>query len=73
MQSELTDSKAAPLASRLARRAELDPMGRSAVAYRLSRGRLLPRPSITIPTEEVFAAIKRDLQQLRSYLKDAAI
>ena len=29
--------------------------------------------SITIPKEEVFAAMKRDLQQLRSYLKDASL
>jgi sugar phosphate isomerase/epimerase len=31
------------------------------------------KTSITIPKEEVFAAMKRDLQQLRSYLKDAAM
>jgi sugar phosphate isomerase/epimerase len=31
------------------------------------------KTSITIPKEEVFAAMKRDLQQLRSYLKDAAL
>jgi sugar phosphate isomerase/epimerase len=29
--------------------------------------------SITIPKEEVFAAMKRDLQQLRSYLKEASL
>ena len=31
------------------------------------------KTSITIPKEEVFASMKRDLQQLRSYLKDAAL
>ena len=31
------------------------------------------KTSITIPKEEVFAAMKRDLQQLRGYLKDAAL
>jgi sugar phosphate isomerase/epimerase len=31
------------------------------------------KTSITIPKEEVFAAMKRDLQQLRTYLKDAAL
>jgi sugar phosphate isomerase/epimerase len=31
------------------------------------------KTSITIPKEEVFAAMKHDLQQLRSYLKDAAM
>ena len=31
------------------------------------------KTSITIPKEEVFAAMKRDLQQLRIYLKDAAL
>jgi sugar phosphate isomerase/epimerase len=31
------------------------------------------KTSITIPKEEVFAAMKRDLQQLRAYLKDAAL
>jgi sugar phosphate isomerase/epimerase len=31
------------------------------------------KSSIAIPKEEVFAAMKRDLQQLRSYLKDAAL
>ena len=31
------------------------------------------KTSLTIPKEEVFSAMKRDLQQLRSYLKDAAM
>jgi sugar phosphate isomerase/epimerase len=31
------------------------------------------KTSITIPKEEVFTAMKRDLQQLRTYLKDAAL
>ena len=31
------------------------------------------KTSITIPKEEVFAAMRRDLQQLRGYLKDAAL
>jgi hypothetical protein len=31
------------------------------------------KTSITIPKEEVFAAMKRDLQQLRTYLKDATM
>jgi sugar phosphate isomerase/epimerase len=31
------------------------------------------KTSIAIPKEEVFAAMKRDLQQLRSYLKDASL
>jgi sugar phosphate isomerase/epimerase len=31
------------------------------------------KTSITIPKEEVFVAMKRDLQQLRAYLKDATL
>src|SRR6202165_4887009 len=31
------------------------------------------KTSITIPKEDVFAAMKRDLQQLRGYLKEAAL
>jgi L-ribulose-5-phosphate 3-epimerase len=31
------------------------------------------KTQITIPKEEVFAAMKRDLTQFRSYLKDAAM
>jgi hypothetical protein len=31
------------------------------------------KTAITIPKEEVFAAMKRDLHQLRAYLKEAAL
>ena len=31
------------------------------------------KTQITIPKEEVFAAMKRDLTQMRTYLKDASL